>query len=126
LPEPRTQEAHAYTDGASTGSRGPRGYGTVLTWEGRTEENSGGGQGTANLRVEATAACVALGAIDKGHRVTVYSDCSYLVNCMKKGWYKKWRENGWLNTSKSRWRTEVYGRGFWEQNSGTRMCDGGR
>jgi ribonuclease HI len=76
--------------------------------------------------VEATAACVALGAIDKGHRVTVYSDCSYLVNCMKKGWYKKWRENGWLNTSKSQWRTEVYGRGFWEQNSGTRMCDGGR
>jgi ribonuclease HI len=111
LPEPRTQETHAYTDGASTGSRGPGGYGTVLTWEGRTEENSGGGQGTANLRVEATAACVALGAIDKGHRVTVYSDCSYLVNCMKRGWYKKWRENGWLNHIKE----PVANRGLWER-----------
>jgi hypothetical protein len=27
-------EAHAYTDGASTGSRGPGGYGVVIYWEG--------------------------------------------------------------------------------------------
>jgi hypothetical protein len=41
LPEPGTQEAHAYTDGASTGSRGPGGYAAVLTWKGKTEEISG-------------------------------------------------------------------------------------
>jgi hypothetical protein len=35
LPEP---EAHAYTDGASTGSRGPGGYGAVMTSKGNTEE----------------------------------------------------------------------------------------
>jgi hypothetical protein len=29
--------------------------------------------------------------------VSVYSDSSYLVNCMRRGWYKKWRANGWLN-----------------------------
>ena len=44
-----------------------------------------------------TAACVALETIDEGHVVSVYSDSSYLVNCMRRGWYKKWRENGWLN-----------------------------
>jgi ribonuclease HI len=97
LPEPGTQEAIAYTDGASTGSRGPGGYGAVLTWKGKTEEISGGEQDTTNLRMEVTAACVALETIDEGHVVSVYSDSSYLVNCMRRGWYKKWRENGWLN-----------------------------
>ena len=97
MPEPGTQEAHAYTDGASGGSRGPGGYGAVLTWKGKTEEISGGEQDTTNLRMEVTAACVALETIVEGHVVTVYSDSSYLLNCMRRGWYKKWRENGWLN-----------------------------
>ena len=44
-----------------------------------------------------TAACVALETIDEGHVVTVYSDSSYLLNCMRRGWYETWRENGWLN-----------------------------
>jgi ribonuclease HI len=90
-------EAHAYTDGASTGSRGPGGYGVVISWKGKTEEISGGEQDTTNLRMEITAACVALEAIDEGHTVTIYSDASYVVNCMRRGWYKKWQENGWLN-----------------------------
>ena len=29
--------------------------------------------------------------------MSVYSDASYLINCMRRGWYRKWRENGWLN-----------------------------
>jgi ribonuclease HI len=45
-------EANAYTDGASTGSRGPGGYGAVMTWKGKTEEISGGEQDTTNLRME--------------------------------------------------------------------------
>jgi hypothetical protein len=85
LPEPGTQEAHAYTDGASVGSRGPGGYGAVLTWKDKTEEIRGGEQNTTNLRMEITAACVALERIDEGHIVTIYSDSSYLVNCMRRG-----------------------------------------
>jgi ribonuclease HI len=57
LPKP---EAHAYTDGASSGSRGPGGYGAVLTWKGKSEEISGGEQNTTNQRTEVTAARVAL------------------------------------------------------------------
>jgi RNase H len=60
LPKPETQEAIAYTDGASVGFRGPGGYGAVLTWKGKTEEISGGERDTTNLRMEVTAACVAL------------------------------------------------------------------
>jgi ribonuclease HI len=63
LPEP---EAYAYTDGASSGSRGPGGYGAVLTWNGKTEEISGSEQNTTNLRMEITAACFALETIDEG------------------------------------------------------------
>jgi ribonuclease HI len=94
LPEP---EVYAYTDGASSGSRGPGGYGVVLTREGKTEEISGGEQNTTNQRMEVTAACVALETAEEGCVVTVYSDSSYLVNCMRRGWHKKWRENSWLN-----------------------------
>jgi ribonuclease HI len=90
-------EAHAYTDGASGGSRGPGGYGVVVTWRGKKQEISGGEQDTTNLRMEVTAACVALETIDEGHVVTVYSDSSYLVNCMRRGWHETWRRNGWLN-----------------------------
>src|SRR5918998_3421635 len=93
-------QAHAYTDGASTGSCGPGGYGAVLAWKGKTEEISGGEQNTTNQRMEVTAACVALETIDEGHVVTVYSDSSYLVNCMRRGWHEKWRENGWVRGTK--------------------------
>jgi hypothetical protein len=57
LPGP---EAYAYTDGASTGSRGPGAYGVVIRWEGKTKEIRGGELNTTNLRMELTAACVAL------------------------------------------------------------------
>jgi ribonuclease HI len=76
---------------------GGGGYGAVMTWKGKTEEISGGEQDTTNLRMEVTAACVTLETIDEGHVVTVYSDSSYLLNCMRRGWYETWRENGWLN-----------------------------
>jgi ribonuclease HI len=121
LPEPGTQEAYAYTDGASTGSRGPGGYGAVLTWKGKTEETSGSEQDTTNLRMELTAACVALETIGKGHIVTVYSDSSYLVNCMKRGWYEKWRENGWLNHRNQ----PVANRDLWERLLEAEQCHQG-
>jgi ribonuclease HI len=82
-----------------------------MTWKGKTKEISGSEQDTTNLRMELTAACVALEMIDEGHIVTVYSDSSYLVNCMKRGWYKKWRETGWLNHLKE----PVANRDLWER-----------
>ena len=109
LPE---QEAHVYTDGASTGSRGPGGYGAVIIYRnGKTREISGGEQDTTNLRMEITAACVALETMDDALTVTVHSDASYLVNCMRRGWYKKWRENGWLTYRKE----PVANRDLWER-----------
>jgi ribonuclease HI len=90
-------EAHAYTDGASSGSRDPGDYRILLKWKGKTEEISGGEQNTTNQRMELTAAGVALETMDEGQVVTLYSDSSYLINCMMRGWCKKWQENGCLN-----------------------------
>jgi len=108
LPGP---EVHAYTDGASTGSRGPGGYGVVIRWEGKTKEISGGELNSTNLRMELTAACVALETIEEGYTVSVYSDASNLINCMRRGWYKNWRENGWLNYRKE----PIANRDLWER-----------
>jgi ribonuclease HI len=105
------REVHVYTDGASTGSRVPGGYGAVVFRDGKTKEISGAEQDTTNLRMEITAACAALETVDEGHTVTVYSDASYLVNCMRRGWYEKWRENGWLNHRKR----PVANRDLWER-----------
>src|SRR5215207_4493369 len=106
------REVHVYTDGASTGSRGPGGYGAVISFrEGETVEISGGERNTTNLRMEITAACAALENIGEGHTVTVYADASYLVNCMRRGWHEKWRENGWLNHRKR----PVANRDLWER-----------
>jgi ribonuclease HI len=110
-PSSSNREAHVYTDGASSGSRGPGGYGAVIFCDGKTEEISGGEQDTTNLRMEITAACVALEVIEENHSVTVYADASYLVNCMRRGWYRKWRENGWLNHRQA----PVANRDLWER-----------
>lgn len=42
---------------------------------------------------------------------TVYSDSAYIVNCFKEKWYKKWIENGWVNSKKE----PVKNRELWEE-----------
>jgi ribonuclease HI len=47
---PKVPEADTYTDGASTGSRGPGGYGAVISWKGKTQEIRGGECKTQKVR----------------------------------------------------------------------------
>jgi ribonuclease HI len=106
------REVHVYTDGSSTGSRGPGGYGAIISFRtGERVEISGGELDTTNLRMEITAACAALENVGEGHTVIIYADASYLVNCMRRGWYEKWRKNGWLNHRKR----PVANRDLWER-----------
>jgi ribonuclease HI len=98
-----------YTDGGAINNPGPGGYGIVLTYGkkcGRkladtTRELSGGFRLTTNNRMELMACIVALRELDKGDiPVTLFSDSSYVVNGMRKGWAKKWQKNGWLKADK--------------------------
>lgn len=37
---------------------------------------------------------------DMPYIFTVYSDSAYCINCYKFYWYRKWQQNGWVNSNK--------------------------
>ncbi|MCL2726863.1 MAG: ribonuclease HI [Bacteroidales bacterium] len=84
-----------YTDGAAKGNPGPGGYGAVLVSGVYRKELSGGFSCTTNNRMELLAVIMGLEALKvPGSQVTVYSDSTYVVNAIKKGWLYKWQANG--------------------------------
>ena len=92
-----------YTDGAASGNPGPGGYGVVLkcpiqTPDGErlfTRELSGGFALTTNNRMELLAVIAGLESIRWEHAdVEVWSDSSYVVNAVTKGWLEQWKRTG--------------------------------
>lgn len=91
-----------YTDGGAINNPGPGGYGIVICDEHGEHEFSGGFRLTTNNRMEMTAALEALQRVaGRGKPVILYSDSSYLVNGVTRGWARKWRQNGWRKADKS-------------------------
>ena len=85
-----------FTDGASSGNPGPGGYGVVLKCAGREMEMSGGFSLTTNNRMELLAVIKGLEAIRwQNAEVHVYSDSSYVVNAVNKGWLENWQRKGY-------------------------------
>ena len=83
---------YLYTDGASSGNPGPGGYGVVLKCAGMQKEMSGGFSLTTNNRMELLAVIKGLEAIKwQNAEVHVYSDSSYVVNAINKGWLENWQ-----------------------------------
>lgn len=102
------QATIAYTDGSSTGGRGPGGWayavldrcscGRTGCLEGQvTIEGSGGAQGTTNQRMELQAAHEAVLAISGP--LLVVSDSAYVVNCFRDRWYVKWNRTDYRKVS---------------------------
>lgn len=86
---------YLFTDGASSGNPGPGGYGVVLRCAGRKMELSGGYSLTTNNRMELLAVIRGLEAIRwRNAEVHVYSDSSYVVNAINKGWLENWQRKG--------------------------------
>ena len=84
-----------FTDGASSGNPGPGGYGVVLKCAGRELEMSEGFSLTTNNRMELLAVIKGLEAIKwQNAEVHVYSDSSYVVNAINKGWLDGWVKKG--------------------------------
>lgn len=92
----QTNHIIIYTDGSALGNPGPGGYGVVLKNAGHIKELSGGFRRTTNNRMEILAAIMALKALKRPSRVTLYTDSQYLVNAINKGWAIKWRAKGWM------------------------------
>ena len=84
-----------YTDGSSRGNPGPGGYGVVLKCAGREMELSGGYSITTNNRMELLAVIRGLEAVKwKNAEIHVWSDSSYVVNAVNKGWLAGWEKKG--------------------------------
>ena len=84
-----------YTDGAAKGNPGPGGYGVVLVSGPHRKELWGGYRNTTNNRMELLAVIVGLEALKvPGSKVTVYSDSTYVVNAIEKGWLRQWQAVG--------------------------------
>lgn len=85
-----------YTDGGCSGNPGPGGYGAVILDDEKRTELSGGFRLTTNNRMEMMACIVAFEQItDRDKPVHVYSDSSYMINGLTKGWAAGWRRRGW-------------------------------
>jgi ribonuclease HI len=86
-----SQQLIIYTDGSSRGNPGPGGYGAILMWGGARKELSGGYRKTTNNRMELMAVIAALQSLTReGLDITIFSDSSYVVNAIEKGWLRNW------------------------------------
>jgi ribonuclease HI len=87
----------AYTDGACRGNPGPGGWAWAVAPEGAPMA-SGGEARSTNQRMEIRAALEAMRALPG--ELTVVSDSTYVVNCVRNRWYVTWLKNGWKNSQK--------------------------
>ncbi len=94
-------EVTIYTDGGARFNPGPGGYGVVQLYNGERKEFSGGFRLTTNNRMELMGCLVALRALThRDKKVTLYSDSSYVVNGIARGWARNWRKKGWIKSDK--------------------------
>ena len=104
-----------YTDGACSGNQfdtNTGGWGAILEYNGYIKELYGGESNTTNNRMELTALIKGLSALTKkDFDIKVFSDSAYLIECLRKRWYEKWRVNGWMTTEKK----PVENKDLWER-----------
>ena len=108
-----------YTDGATSGngtSDADGGWAWALAapeGEKITIYRSGPLQHTTNNRCELIAVIEACNYALNTELLpmTIVSDSAYIINCYKDKWYRKWVQNGWVNSK----REPVANQDLWEQ-----------
>lgn len=89
------QPIQLYTDGACSGNPGPGGYAAILRCGSLEKVLSAGYATTTNNRMELLAVITGLEAIRWAEAdVTVWSDSSYVVDAVEKGWVFSWEQKG--------------------------------
>ena len=94
------KEVTIFTDGACSGNPGPGGWGTILDYNGRRKELSGGEKSTTNNRMELTAVIEGLKALKEKCKVTVITDSKYVSDGINLGWARGWKANNWRKKNK--------------------------
>ncbi|MGC6488040.1 MAG: ribonuclease HI [Planctomycetota bacterium] len=100
-----------YSDGACLGNPGRGGYGTVLIAGEHRRELQQGYRMTTNNRMELLGAIIGLESLKRPCSVDLYSDSTYVVNAMSKGWLAGWQQRGWRTSSKQ----PVKNQDLWER-----------
>ena len=88
-----------YTDGACSGNPGDGGIAYIIVNDENViiEEFSRYFPNTTNNRMELLAVIFAIKSLsDKAYNLTIYSDSTYVVNAINKGWLEVWEKNGFL------------------------------
>jgi ribonuclease HI len=94
----RSGQAVLFTDGGALTNPGPGGYGVVLRLGSQRRELSGGFRLTTNNRMELFACIAGLTALKETTSAVLFSDSSYVVNGITKGWAARWQSRGWWRT----------------------------
>jgi len=89
-----------YTDGACSGNPGPGGYAAVLMYEENIKEISGFEKDTTNNKMELTAVIKGLESIKEPCDIEIYSDSTYVVDSVDKGWLFGWVKKNWVKSDK--------------------------
>jgi ribonuclease HI len=105
-----------YSDGACRGNQSTKnlgGYGDVLEYGDHIAELKHAEKDTTNNRMEISAVIAGLSAIKEDSKapINLYSDSVYVIDCIRKRWFVKWRQNGWKTSDK----TEVKNIDLWEK-----------
>lgn len=108
----------AFTDGSCIGNPGHGGYGVVILRKHasgqiiKTRELSGFDLMTTNIRMEMTAACVALESLGRvtDEPITMHCDANLIPNAMN-DWLPKWKAKGWKKSDGK----PVENRDLWER-----------
>lgn len=95
-----SDEITIYSDGACLGNPGRGGYGTVMLFGEHRKELQQGYRLTTNNRMELLGAIAGLESLSRPCTVDLYSDSTYVVNAMSKGWLTGWQKRGWRTSSK--------------------------
>lgn len=98
-----------YTDGACSGNPGAGGWAAILMYNGYEKELSGYVAETTNNRMELFAIIQGLAALKEKCDVQVYSDSTYAVDAINKGWLTNWQKSNWKTADKK----EVKNRDLW-------------
>ena len=84
-----------FTDGACKGNPGKGGWAAVIVIDGVQYLHSGGEPRTTNNRMELMGAIKGIEAAPPDREIVLYSDSTYLVNTMTKGWKRNANRDLW-------------------------------
>lgn len=92
------KKVEIYSDWGARPNPGPGGYGTILRFWKKEKELSWFEEHTTNNRMELTWVIKWLEELLEPCEVEMFTDSSYVVNWIEKGWAEKWKENNWMRT----------------------------